>query len=111
LEESALDVAESAERMLKYIASSTLSKEDLMQELLRWDNITEGFVCELSCVEPCQSCDIRRNPETKHIDLVSALRKCLHWHRYVMNSMLSLRQMRIQSWQPFTVHVCINGRE
>ena len=59
LKESVLDVAQSAGCTLKYIASSTLSKEDLVQELLRRDNITEGLVCVLSCVEPCQSYDIR----------------------------------------------------
>jgi len=68
-------------------------------------------VCVLSCVEPCQSFQIRKNPETKHIDLVSALRKCLHWYFYFLDPMLGLCHVRIQSWLPFTVHVCVNGRE
>jgi hypothetical protein len=111
LKESVLAVAEASRRSVKYLASSTLSKEDLVQELLRRDNITEGLVCVLSCVEPCQSYDIHRNRETKHIDLVPALRKCLHWYLYFIDSMLGLCHVRIQSWLPFTVHVCINGRE
>jgi hypothetical protein len=109
LKASVLAVAESAGRTVKYIASSTLSKEELVQELLRRDNITEGLVCVLSCVEPCQSYDIHRNRETKYIDLVPALRKCLHWYLYFIDSMLGLCHVRIQSWLPFTVHVCING--
>jgi hypothetical protein len=65
----------------------------------------------LSCVEPCRSFQIRRNPETKHIELASALRKCLHWYFYFVDALLGLCHVRIQSWLPFRVNVCINGRE
>ena len=77
---SVLGVAEAAGRTVKYLASSSLSKEDLVRELLDREGISEGLVCVLSCVERCQSYDIYRNRETKHIDLVPALRKCLHWY-------------------------------
>jgi hypothetical protein len=96
---------------VKYLASSSLSKEDLVQELLRREGISEGLVCVLSCVEPCQTYKIQRNRATKHIDLVRAMRKCLHWYLYFIDQKLGLCHVRIQSWLPFTVHVCVNGRE
>lgn len=111
LKRSVLAVAERAGHSVQYIASPSLSKEDLVQELLRREGITEGLVCVLSCVEPCKSYEICRNRETKQIDLVPALRKCLHWYLYFIDPMLGLCHVRIQSWLPFTVHVCANGRE
>jgi hypothetical protein len=90
-----------------------LSKEDRVRELLRREDVDPdtGRVCVLSCVEPCASFQILRNPETRHIDLACALRKCLHWYFYFLDPMLGLCHVRIQSWLPFAVHVCVNGRE
>jgi hypothetical protein len=111
LKASVEQVAAATGKTIRYVASSTLSKEDLVEELLRREKIAEGVVCVLSCVEPCQSFDIQRNPESKHLDLVSRVRKCLHWYVYFLDSTFGLCHVRIQSWLPFTVHVCINGRE
>jgi hypothetical protein len=104
-------IAAAAGRTVKYLASSALSKEDLVRELLRRERIEEGLVCVLSCVEPCRTYDIHKNRETKHIELVQRLRKCLHWYCYFLDSQLGLCHVRIQSWLPFNVHICVNGRE
>jgi hypothetical protein len=111
LKVSVEEVAAAAGRTVKYLASSALSKEDLVQELIRREGIKEGLVCVLSCVELCQSYDIHKNRETKHIDLVQRLRKCLHWYCYFLDRELGLCHVRIQSWLPFNVHICVNGRE
>lgn len=103
--------AAAAGQSVKYLASSALSKEDLVRELIRREGIEQGLVCVLSCVEPCRSYEIHRNRETKHIELVQCLRKCLHWYAYFLDAQLGLCHVRIQSWLPFTAHVCINGRE
>lgn len=104
-------VTAAAGHTIQYLASSVLSKEDLVQELLRREKIEQGLVCTLSCVEPCRSFSIYRDPVKKHIDLVSCLRKCLHWYLYFLHPVWGLCHVRIQSWLPFTVHVCVNGRE
>lgn len=111
LRQSVESVAAAAGQSIRYLASSMLSKEELVRELLRRENIQEGLVCVLSCVEPCRSFEIRRDPVKKHIDLSSALRKCLHWYLYFQHPLWGLCHVRIQSWLPFAVHVCINGRE
>lgn len=111
LKESVHSVAKAAGRSVQYLASSALSKEDLVQELLRREGISDGLVCVLSCVEPCQSFDLHRNSETTHLDLWPAVRKCLHWYLYFLDPRLGLCHVRIQSWLPFSVHVCVNGRE
>lgn len=111
LKRSVESVATAAGRPIRYVASSSLSKEELVQELLRREGLTEGVVCVLSCVEPCQSYNLFRNREKKTLDLVSAPRRCLHWYVYFVDAVLGLCHVRIQSWLPFTVHVCVNGRE
>jgi len=74
LKKSGEAVAAAAGQKIRYLASSRLSKEDLVQELLRREGLTEDVVAVFSCVEPCQSFEIRRNPETKHLDLAAARR-------------------------------------
>jgi hypothetical protein len=111
VKDSVSAVVEQAGRSVEYLPSSETSKEDLVRQVLRREGIDRGLVCAFSCVEPCQSYDIHRNRETKHIDLVPRLRKCLHFYLYFIDPKLGLCHVRIQSWLPFTVHVCVNGRE
>jgi hypothetical protein len=111
LKGSVEQIAQSAGRSIRYIASSLLSKEDLVQELLRREGISEGLVCVLSCVEPCRTYQIRRDQRRQRIDFMPSLRKCLHWYLYFVDAVFGLCHVRIQSWLPFTAHICINGRE
>jgi hypothetical protein len=104
-------LAAAAGRKIEYLASTALSKEALVQELLRREKIERGVVAVYGVVEPCRSFTLVRDPEKKHLDLVKSLRKCLHWYIYVMHPLWGLCHVRIQSWLPFTVHVCVNGRE
>ncbi len=98
-------------RAIQYRQSSAVSKEDLVKELIRREGLTQGLVCVLSVVEPCRSYELHRNPKTKTLDLKAAIRKCLHWYVYLLHPQLGLCHIRIQSWLPLTIHVCINGRE
>ena len=111
LKRSVTSIAQAAGKTVRYLASSKISKEELVAELIRREGVSQGLVCVLSCVEPCRSYEIRKNAETKHIEPVSTFRKCLHWYVYFVDPVLGLCHVRIQSWLPFTVHVCINGRE
>lgn len=111
LKASVESVAHQAGRSIQYLAASSLSKEALVEELMRRESVREGLVCVLSCVEPCHSFDIQRDKVEKKIDLVCRPRKCLHWYLYFIHPVWGLCHVRIQSWLPFTVHVCVNGRE
>jgi hypothetical protein len=104
-------VAQQRVRDIEFLRSSKYSKEELVAELIRREGLTEGVVCVLSAVEPCRSYEVRRNPETKRLDLEAQPRKCLHWYVYFLDAMLGLCHVRIQSWLPFTVQVCVNGRD
>ncbi len=104
-------IAKEYGRPLEYLESPKVSKHDIATEIMERDGIKRGLVCVLSCVELCQSFRIRRNGATKKIDLVPSPRQCLHYYFYYVDRDFGLMHVRLQTWAPFTMQVCINGRE
>ena len=104
-------IAEEADRPLRYIESARVSKEDLARQIMERDGITNGLICVLTCVEPCQTYAIRRNRASRHLDLVSHEGKCLHVYFYLVDREFGFMHIRLQTWFPFSIQVCVNGRE
>lgn len=100
-----------AGRPVQYLPSCQTSKEEVARRSMKEQGITEGAICLLSCVEPCFGFDVRGNKETKRIEMVSRLRKCIHLYRYEVHPVFGFMHSRIQTWFPFNIQVCINGRE
>jgi hypothetical protein len=94
-----------------YLNSSRTRKEDKALELAQQRGIKEGLVAVLSCVEPCRSYEVRKNREEQKLELCYQPMKCLHYYHYYLDRNFGLVHTRMQSWFPFTVHVCMNGRE
>jgi hypothetical protein len=111
LVEHAKELAHKAGRPYVYLPSSKDSKEELALEIAARDHIKAGLICVFACVEPCHSFDLRKNRDTKHLELVSKERKCLHLYFYYFDREFGLMHVRLQSWLPFTIQVCVNGRE
>lgn len=103
--------AEEAGRPLEYIASSRLRKEDRAREILAANPVNEGLIAVLTCVEPCQSYTVRRNRQAKRLELVLQERKCLHVYFYLLDREFGFMHVRLQTWFPFSIQVCVNGRE
>jgi hypothetical protein len=103
-------VAHDAGRPVQYVNDSALRKEDLAREIAARDKIENGLVCVLTAVEPCWSYGIRRDRARKKLVLVSQQRRCLHHYHYLMHEELGLMHVRVQTWLPFNIKVCINGR-
>lgn len=104
-------VAQKANRPIEYVASSRASKEGIATKIAKRDGIQQGLICVLTCVEPCQSFQIKKDKKTKQLRLVSCQRKCLHLYFYYLDPEFGLMHVRLQSWAPFTIQVCVNGRE
>lgn len=101
-----------AGRPVQYLPSPQTNKEALVEQVRRQDGVGPGgVIAVLSAVEVCQSYEIHRNREKKHIELRPALRKCLHYYVYLQDPMFGLVHVRMQSWFPFNVHIVVNGRE
>jgi hypothetical protein len=111
IREASRVVAETAGRPLIYMASSAERKEQKVREIMAADGVKAGLICVLSCVEPCFSYQVHRNREKKHIELQGGNSKCLHHYFYFQDPVRGFMHLRLQTWFPFTVHVCINGRE
>ena len=111
LKEASLREAERLRRPVKYLSSSQVSKEEIARGIAAKEGIREGLVCVLSCVEPCWSFEIHRNRETKKLELEPRYRKCLFLYHYWQHPMFGFMHARIQTWFPFPVQICLNGRE
>jgi hypothetical protein len=97
---------------VEYIPSAAISKEDKVRRILEQRKPSNSLICVLSCVEPCRTYDVYRVRQGKGSpDLVSRQRKCLHYYHYYLDPMFGLVHVRTQTWFPFTVHICVNGRE
>jgi hypothetical protein len=103
--------AEEAGRPVEYLASSATRKEDRAREIALRDGIQEGLICVLTCVEPCWSYEVGRHIEKKHLQLRGGYRKCLHHYFYYQHPVVGFMHARLQTWFPFTMHICLNGRE
>lgn len=111
LKEASADVASQASRPLIYLPSSATKKETIARQIAVKQTIREGLVCILTAVEPCNSFDIFKNRETKRLELVNRHRKCLHIYHYLFHPVFGFMNARIQTWFPFSIQICINGRE
>ena len=111
LKVASLNRAEREGRPIQYLQSSKVSKEEIAREIAHRDKVREGLICVLSCVEPCVSFEIYRCREQRQIHLQRRHRKCLHLYQYWMHPELGFLHGRIQTWFPFTMQICLNGRE
>jgi hypothetical protein len=100
-----------AGRPLEYLRNPGLCKEDLARELAQRDKIKEGLIAIFTAVEPCLSYSVRGDHRTKEIKLVLETRKCIHFYHYYLHPQFGQLHVRVQSWFPFSVDVCLNGRQ
>jgi hypothetical protein len=100
-----------AGRPVVYLASSNSNKEAVALALAQKDKIERGLIGILSCVENCRTYTVGGNSQTRHLDLQLKWGKCLHYYFYFLHPVFGLMHLRLQSWFPFLVNVCLNGRE
>lgn len=109
--EASLAAAEEAARPIQYLESAQTRKEDLARDIAQRDGLQEGLICVLTCVEPCKTYEIHRNREEKLLQLRLRLRKCKFLYHYWIDPQFGFMSARIQTWFPFSIQVCMNGRE
>lgn len=104
-------LAAASGRPLIHLPSPKTSKEDQARAIMERDGITEGLICVLSCVEPCRTFTVRGDRASKRLQLRAEDRQCLHLYFYFLDREFGLLHVRLQTWLPLTIQVCINGRE
>ena len=106
-----LTEAERRRRPIRYLGASGVRKDELARDILRENPVSEGLVCVLTCLEPCDTYRIRGNRESKRLELRRERTKCLHVYKYWLDGEFGLMGARLQTWLPYGVQVWINGRE
>ena len=111
LKEASYSEAKKQNRPIKYLSSPKLEKNIIAKEIAQNDNIKSGLICILTSVELCKSFRIYKNKKKKLLELEPCQRKCLFIYKYWIDEIFGFMNARIQTWFPFSIQICLNGRE
>jgi hypothetical protein len=103
-------IAQSAQRPYHYLRSSQIDKEQFVGKIAQSDPVPSGLIAVLSAVEPCLAVTVRGSRDRRWLEPVVESRKCLHLYFYYEHPVVGLCHVRLQTWYPFSVDVCLNGR-
>jgi hypothetical protein len=103
--------AEAQRRPVIYLPSGKQSKEELARSIAARDRVRSGLICLLTTIEVCWSFRLSANRQTRRLLLTPCTRKCLHLYQYWMHPQFGFCGVRLQSWFPFAIQICLNGRE
>jgi len=101
----AQQMANQARRPWQYLGSPRTSKEAGARQLAQAQPVTEGLIGILRCVEPCQTYQFRAG----RLFLKDA--RCMHLYFYQQHPLFGFMHLRLQTWFPFQLEICLNGRE
>jgi len=112
LKEASLATAMELGRIVRYVPPSE-NKQQIARQIAAEQKIDSGLVCVLTSVEPCMSFQAVPNGATKRVDFKLEQRQCLHLYlyHYLIHPRFGFLNARIQTWFPFRIQVCLNGRE
>jgi hypothetical protein len=111
IRQAAVDLAAQQQRPMLYLPTSRMDKEAVARQVQQEHRIDSGLVAVLSCVEPCRTWFARGNRTTQKLELRLQWGKCIHLYFYWVHEQVGWLNLRLQTWFPFLVQVCLNGRE
>lgn len=103
-------VAEELDIRAVYLRSSATDKEELARRIAKEDGIKEGPICMFSVVEPSYSPTVVGNAGSKRLEVALRPRKCVWIYFYFNDPKVGFGHVRLQTWLPFTIKGCLNGR-
>jgi hypothetical protein len=108
---AALAEAQRNDRPIRYLDTPKVDKQELARKILAENRVEEGLICVFTAVEPCTTFEYQRSADPAQRGLVPRRSKCLHVYQYRMHPRFGFMSARIQTWLPFNIQICINGRE
>lgn len=111
VKEASLREAVEQKRPVRYLESARIDKEALARHLLQEQPIEQGLICAFRTVEPCMSFEYHRSADPRERGLRLRPRKCLHIYQYFLHPAFGFMSARLQTWFPFNIQICLNGRE
>ena len=94
----------------EYLNRSGIDKEQRARKIAEDKGITEGPICNFSVLEQCISPKIKGNKAAKKLELKHVPSKCVWLYHYFNHPDYGFGHVRLQSWFPFNVFICLNGR-
>lgn len=109
--EASTAAAQRLGRTNKFLPSAATSKEAIAREIAVAEGIQRGLICVLGAVEQCMTYTVVRDRANQRIELEPRWGKCKFLYHYRVHPRFGFMHARIQTWFPFAIQVCINGRE
>lgn len=94
----------------EYLPTSAIDKEKKARAIAQKNNIKNGPICMFSVVESCYAPRVVGNKKTKKLELKIIPRKCTFIYQYFDHPEVGFGHVRIQTWLPLNIHICLNGR-
>ncbi len=108
---ASLRAAKEAGRPTPFLRSPQTDKAEFARTIAQADGITEGLIAVLRSTEIARCYAIHPRRETKMLELELESRPCLHYYHYLMDPVFGFMNARLQTWFPFNIQICLNGRE
>lgn len=86
-------------------------KESLAHERQQQEQIRSGLIGVWSCLEAGSSYRARYCSATGYPQLQNYQTRCKHLYFYFDDTELGFMNIRLQTWFPYHIQVCLNGRE
>lgn len=102
-------IAKAAKVESEFVRSANARKEDLVQAVLEKRGSHPGLVHILSAMEGCQTYKPWHDKATGRTFLKPDTSKCLHYYFYFIDEVVGLFHVRVPTYAPFRLQVCLNG--
>ena len=93
-----------------YLRSSGIDKDGEARRIAQERGLANGPICQFSVVESCMAPLVQGNKASQKLELNYRPRKCVFIYHYFDDPQVGLGHVRLQSWLPFGVTICLNGR-
>ncbi|MHB9140087.1 MAG: hypothetical protein ACYC4Q_11855 [Victivallaceae bacterium] len=93
-----------------YLNSSNINKEEEARSVAAKNGVVNGPICLFSVVEPCMAPIVKGNRKTRQLELKMIPRKCTFLYHYFDHPEVGFGHVRIQTWMPYQITICLNGR-
>lgn len=94
---------------IEYIGKKRFRKEDRVAAVLKASGGKTGLIHIFSALEPCTTFKPWHDKTTGRTGLKMTAGQCLHYYFYFNDAQLGLCHLRVQSWAPFRLQLCLNG--
>lgn len=111
LKEACYGIADKQGRPRHYLETGKIDKEQFARKIYAEKPTADGLIVLLTTLEVCNTFGLRSNRGLKKLELIAEQRKCLHAYFYLNHPEFGFINVRLQTWFPFHLQICLNGRE